>query len=227
MNSLWDIRIFLGLVPKESPCTSTPPLGLLGLFWGEIYLYLYLYFTFTFTFTLASSPPLVPCLPFGLFQNRFFLSLIFSPFLSESFVLGKQLRLFRSLCKMLGCSRLTRTETCSYTGWKSHNVWLYGRSIRCPVNLYLIYWRTGGPHGGGKQYYVTVLCTGCSHSHYVVEGSNFEYRWGARNIIFNRPVQNPVGPTKPPGLRVPGLLPGSKAAGMTVVNVIEGHMYWC
>jgi hypothetical protein len=22
MNSLWDIRIFLGLVPKESPCTS-------------------------------------------------------------------------------------------------------------------------------------------------------------------------------------------------------------
>jgi hypothetical protein len=21
MNSLWDIRIFLGLVPKESPCT--------------------------------------------------------------------------------------------------------------------------------------------------------------------------------------------------------------
>ena len=23
MNSLWDIRIFLGLVPKESPCTTT------------------------------------------------------------------------------------------------------------------------------------------------------------------------------------------------------------
>ena len=22
MNSLWDIRIFLGLVPKESPCTK-------------------------------------------------------------------------------------------------------------------------------------------------------------------------------------------------------------
>ena len=22
MNSLWDIRIFLGLVPKESPCIS-------------------------------------------------------------------------------------------------------------------------------------------------------------------------------------------------------------
>ena len=22
MNSLWDIRIFLGLVPKESPCTT-------------------------------------------------------------------------------------------------------------------------------------------------------------------------------------------------------------
>ena len=24
MNSLWDIRIFLGLVPKESPCTNNP-----------------------------------------------------------------------------------------------------------------------------------------------------------------------------------------------------------
>jgi hypothetical protein len=23
MNSLWDIRIFLGLVPKESPCISS------------------------------------------------------------------------------------------------------------------------------------------------------------------------------------------------------------
>jgi hypothetical protein len=27
MNSLWDIRIFLGLVPKESPCICQLQLG--------------------------------------------------------------------------------------------------------------------------------------------------------------------------------------------------------
>ena len=35
-------------IKKDWSYTSTPPLGLRGLFYGELYLYLYLYFTFTF-----------------------------------------------------------------------------------------------------------------------------------------------------------------------------------
>jgi hypothetical protein len=31
MNSLWDIRIFLGLVPKESPCIRSMPWGLVNI----------------------------------------------------------------------------------------------------------------------------------------------------------------------------------------------------
>ena len=41
-------------VKKEYSYTTTPPLGLRGLFWGELYLYLYLYLFHT------KSRPIVP-----------------------------------------------------------------------------------------------------------------------------------------------------------------------
>ena len=50
MNSLWDIRIFLGLVPKESPCTSTVPVCLYGRLYGEL-----LAFTFFITTVTLNS----------------------------------------------------------------------------------------------------------------------------------------------------------------------------